>query len=338
MRALELTGFDGPASLRLGERPEPVPGAGEVRVRLKAMALNHLDLYITHGLPKRPLPAIPGADGAGIIDAIGEGVDRGRLGQEVIIYPVASCGECASCRAGEQVHCPEMGILGEHLDGTFQEAPVVPAASCHPRPQHVTWEEAAALPLSWLAAWRLLFTRGGLRAGDTLLVVGVGGGVASACLLLGKAHGLRVFVTSRDEAKQERARQLGADAAFSSVGFSKAVREASGGRGVRAVVDTNGQPTMEESLRSLEREGVLLTVGATASPRVELNLARMWFQHLSLVTSTMGNQTEFVSMLGDVTAHGLRPPVDRVFALVDGAAAFTYLESAAQFGKVVLRP
>lgn len=338
MRALELSGFDGPSSLRLAERPEPAPGPGEARVRLRAMSLNHLDVFISRGLPKRPLPAVLGADGAGVIDAVGDGVDAARLGEEVLIYPVITCGTCPACRAGQEIHCPDMAILGEHRDGTLQEAVVVPAANCHRRPSHLAWEGAAALPMTWLTAWRLLFTRGALRAGDALLIVGVGGGVAVAGLLLARARGLRVFVTSRDAAKRERAASLGAELALPSDGYSKAVRDATGGIGVRAVVDTVGPPTIEESLRSLAREGVLLTVGSTAGPKVEILLPRMFFRHLSLVTSTMGTHEEFRAMLRDVVEHQLRPVVDRVFTLDEAPAAFAHLESGAQFGKVVLVP
>jgi zinc-binding alcohol dehydrogenase/oxidoreductase len=307
-----------------------------VRVRFRNMALNHLDVFITRGLPKRPLPAILGSDGAGTVDAVGEGVDDVRLGDDVVLYPIVGCGRCSACQAGQDVHCPKMTILGEHTDGTFQEALSVPASICHPKPAHLAWEETAALPLAWLTAWRLLFTRGGLRAGDRVVLVGIGGGVATACLLLGKAHGLHIIVTSRDASKRERALQLGADAAFPSEGFSKAVQEATGGAGARAVVDTVGPATLDESMRSLGREGMILTVGATSGPKVEVLLPRMWFRHLALVTSTMGNHAEFRHMLDDVNTHKLHPPVDRVFPLADGDQAFAYLESGAQFGKVVL--
>jgi NADPH:quinone reductase-like Zn-dependent oxidoreductase len=336
VRALELVGFDGPTSLQLGERPEEPPSPHEVRVRLRNMALNHLDVFITRGLPKRPLPAILGSDGAGVVDAVGDSVENLHLGDEVVMYPIVTCGRCDACQAGQEVHCPKMAIIGEHTDGTFQEVLNVPAANCHPRPPHLGWEETAALPLSWLTAWRLLFTRGGLQAGDWLVVVGIGGGVATACLLLGKAHGLKVIVTSRDPEKRERALGLGADAALPSEGFSKAVQEATGGAGARAVVDTVGPATLDESLRSLGREGMILTAGATSGPRVDLLLPRMWFRHLSLITSTMGNHSEFRGMLEDVNTHQLRPPVDRVFPLEEGAAAFAHLESGQQFGKVVL--
>jgi NADPH:quinone reductase-like Zn-dependent oxidoreductase len=336
VRALELVGFDGPASLRLGERPEPQPGESEVRVRLRNMALNHLDVFITRGLPKRPLPAILGSDGAGVIDAIGEGVTHVAPGDEVVLYPIESDGTCPACLAGQEVHCPKMAILGEHVDGTLQDALVVPASLCHPKPAHLSFAETAALPLAWLTAWRLLFTRGKLEKGHWLVLVGIGGGVATAALLLGKAHGLHVIATSRDEHKRQRALELGADAAFPSEGFSKAVQEATGGAGARAVIDTVGPATFDESLRSLAREGMILTVGATSGPKLDLLLPRMWFRHLSLITSTMGNHSEFRSMLEDVNTYRLRPPVDRVFPLGDGADAFAHLESGEQFGKVVL--
>src|SRR5205823_11198178 len=173
VRALELTGFDGPSSLRLADRPLREPGPGEVRVRFHASALNHLDVFVTRGLPKRPLPAILGADGAGTVDAVGAGVARTRIGEEVVLYPVISCGSCEWCRRQEEVHCERFGILGEHVDGTFQEALVVPERNLYPRPRHLSWAEAASLPLSFVTAERLLFTRGRLVEGDALVVVGV---------------------------------------------------------------------------------------------------------------------------------------------------------------------
>ena len=338
MRALELIGFDGPASLRLADRPEPEPGVGQVRVRFRAMALNHLDVFITRGLPKRELPAVLGSDGAGLIDAVGPDATTVAVGDEVVLYPIVSCGHCPACVAGQEVHCPHMAILGEHTEGTLQEALVVPANNCHPRPAHLSWEQTAALPLAWLTAWRLLFTRGRLQAGDWLVVVGIGGGVATACLLLGKARGLQVIVTSREEAKRARALELGADVALPSERFSNGVQQATDGAGARAVIDTVGPATLDESFRSLAREGMVLTVGATSGPKAELLLPRLWFRHLSLITSTMGNHSEFRSMLDDVNTHQLHPPIDRVFPLADGAQAFAHLEAGEQFGKVVLTP
>ena len=344
MRALELFDFEGADSLRVADRPEPEPGPGQVRVRLRGMALNHLDVFITHGLPKRDLPAVLGSDGAGVVDALGPGVQGVNQGDEVVLYPIVTEGACPACQAGQEVHCPKMAILGEHTEGTLQEALVVPAANCHPKPAHLKWEETAALPLAWLTAWRLLFTRGRLQPRDWLVVVGIGGGVATACLLLGKAHGLRVIATSRDEAKRQRALVLGADLALPSEGFSKAVQQATAeqagpfGPGARAVVDTVGPATLDESFRSLAREGMVLTVGATSGPKTEMLLPRLWFRHLSLVTSTMGNHSEFRAMLDDVNRYQLRPPVDSVFSLTEGADAFRHLEAGEQFGKVVVVP
>jgi zinc-binding alcohol dehydrogenase/oxidoreductase len=170
------------------------------------------------------------------------------------------------------------------------------------------------------------------------VLVGIGGGVATACLLLGKARGLKVIATSRSEDKRKRALELGAEAALPSEGFSRGVPEITGGVGARAVVDTVGPATLDQSFRSLDHEGMVLTVGATSGPKAEITLPRLWFRHLSLITSTMGNHSEFRSMLGDVNQHQLRPPVDRVFPLDQGADAFRHLEAAEQFGKVVLRP
>jgi NADPH:quinone reductase-like Zn-dependent oxidoreductase len=177
-----------------------------------------------------------------------------------------------------------------------------------------------------------------LKAGDWLVLVGIGGGVATASLVLGKARGLRVIATSRDERKRQRALELGAEHALPSEGFSKAVQQATDGAGAHAVVDTVGPATLDESIRSLGREGMILTVGATSGPKTEITLPRLWFRHLSIVTSTMGNHSEFRAMLDDVNRFSLRPPVDRVFSLEHGADAFRHLEAAEQFGKVVLRP
>lgn len=320
----------------MAERPLVEPAAGEVRVRFRNMALNHLDVFVTRGLPKRPLPAILGSDGAGIVDAIGPEVENVRVGDEVVLYPIVSCGHCDACRAGQEVHCPEMAILGEHTDGTLQDTLVVPARICHPRPAHLSFEQTAALPLAWLTAYRLLFTRGDLQPGDWLVLVGIGGGVATAALLLARAHQVRVIATSRDETKRQRALELGAEVALPSESFGKAAQAATGGQGARAVIDTVGPATLDESFRALAREGMVLTVGATSGPKVELMLPRLWFKHQSLITSTMGNHSEFRSMLDDVNAYALVPPIDRVFPLEDGAAAFAHLESGEQFGKVVL--
>ena len=194
------------------------------------------------------------------------------------------------------------------------------------------------MPLAWLTAWRLLFTRGRLQSGDWLVIVGIGGGVATACLLLGKAHGLRVIATSRDEHKRERALELGADAALPSEGFSKSVQALTDGAGARAVVDTVGPATLDESVRSLGREGMLLTVGATSGPKVEILMPRLWFRHLSIVTSTMGNHGEFRSMLDDVNQFGLRPPWIASSASPRAAKPSPTWSPAHQFGKVVIAP
>ncbi|HYY89938.1 MAG TPA: alcohol dehydrogenase catalytic domain-containing protein, partial [Chloroflexota bacterium] len=245
MRALELRDYHGADALKVADRAEPRPGPGQVRIRFRAMALNHLDVFITHGLPKREkLPAVLGSDGAGVVDEVGADVTSVTTGDEVVLYPIVTDGTCAACQAGQEVHCPNMAILGEHTEGTLEEALVVPALICHPKPNHLSWEETAALPLSWLTAWRLLFTRGRLQPGDWLVLVGVGGGVATACLLLGRARGLHIIATSRDERKRQRALELGAELALPSEGYSKAVQQATGGAGARAVVDTVGPATL----------------------------------------------------------------------------------------------
>ncbi len=339
MKALYFEDHGGTDQLLYGDRPEPEPGAGEVRVRLRASALNHLDLFVLGGMPGVPigLPHIGGADGAGVVKAVGDSVDGVELGAEVVFDPGLSCGQCEYCRSGEQSLCVRFGVLGEHSDGTFAEAVVVAAASLAPRPAHLSWNEAAAFGLTYLTAWRMLMNRGRLRPGETVLIHGIGGGVSLACMQLAKLTGARTIVTSRSEEKLARAAELGADEVLpADAEVARGVRRLTGKRGVDIVVDSVGKATWMQSLKAAGKGGRIVTCGATsgANPAEEIRL--IFWNQLSILGSTMGSREDWRRLVAAVETHRMRPVIDRVLPLSEGRAAYERLERAEQFGKIVL--
>jgi NADPH:quinone reductase-like Zn-dependent oxidoreductase len=325
--------------LRLGDRPLPEPGPGQVRVRLHCAALNHLDLFVLRGMGggSPPLPHIGGADGAGVVEAVGVGVSGVAMGQEVVFDPGVSCGGCELCRRGEQSLCVRFGVLGEQTDGTVAEVVVVDAASLAPRPEHLTWEEAAAFGLTFLTAWRMLFTRGGLRPGESVLIHGIGSGVSLACLQLARLVGARALVTSRSPDKLRRALELGAEEAIpAGADLVREVRRLTDRRGVDVVVDSVGEATWLQSLKAAAKGGRILTCGATSGPNPAEEIRLIFWNQLSLLGSTMGSREDWRQLVAAVSAHRLRPVVDSVFALADGGAAYGRLQRGEQFGKIVL--
>ena len=317
-----------PGDYRWGEIATPVPEGDQVRVRVVASALNHMDLWVTRGLPKPSLPHVPGADVAGVIDALGSEVDGLAVGDEVVINPAVSCRRCPVCLAGESPLCPEFGILGEHRWGGHGEFVVVPAANVVARPSGRSWEECAAYPLCTLTAWRML-RRARLTAGETLLVVGIGGGVSSAGLVLGRWMGAQVAVTSRVEAKRDRALQLGAVAAFDSNDAFPV--------SAQVVFENVGAATWDRSLRALAPGGRLVTCGGTAGSKVEISLPRLFFKQHEIIGSTMGSYAEFGAVTS-LVASGLPVVVDEVFEGLDAfPAALERLAGGSQLGKVVIR-
>ncbi len=339
MKALYFEEHGATDRLRLGDRPRPEPGAGEVRVRLRAAALNHLDLFVLGGMPGIPvaLPHIGGADGAGTVEAVGTGADGMKVGDEVIFDPGLSCGACEQCLKGEQSLCVRYGILGEHADGTFAETVVVPAASLAARPEHLGWEEAAALPLTYLTAWRMLLNRGALCPGESVLIHGIGGGVSLACLQLAKMAGAHVIVTSRSADKLERALELGADEAVPSDDeVARQVRKLTGKRGVDVVVDSVGRATWMQSLKSAAKGGRIVTCGATSGPDPAEEVRLIFWNQLSIIGSTMGSREDWRRMVAAVRECRLRPVVDSVLPLGDGRQGYERMEAARQFGKIVL--
>ena len=339
MKALYFEQHGGIENLTYGDRPEPEPGPGEVRVKLKTAALNHLDLFVLGGIPGIPigLPHIGGADGAGVVDALGPGVADLEIGTEVVFDPGLSCGHCDYCRAGEQSLCVKFGVLGEHNDGTFAEKVVVAAQSVAARPEHLSWEESAAFGLTYLTAWRMLMTRGGLRSGETLLIHGIGGGVSLACLQLGKLAGCRVIATSRSPEKLARARDLGADDVVPADDqVARAVKGLTGKRGADVVVDSVGEATWMESLKAAAKGGRIVTCGATSGPNPKEEIRLIFWNQLSIIGSTMGSRDDWRRLMAAVMGYRLQPVVDVVVPLAEGGTAYRRLEDAEQFGKIVL--
>ena len=319
--------------MHIEERPFTEPADGMVAVDIKLAGLNHLDLWTVSGAQRIEPPRVLCADGAGVVAASAD--DRWRPGAEVVIYPVACDWTCAACAAGQQVFCAGFGIFGEHTDGTACGRLHVPAQNLLPKPASISWEETAAFPLTFLTAWRMLTTRAHLARGETLLVVGAGAGVAAAAIAIGKHLGARVFATSRSEAKRERARKLGAEQVFDSTGFSKPVKEASGG-GVDVVFEHVGPATLTDSLRSIRKGGRVVFCGSTSGPKAEVFMPGMFFNQADLLGSTMGTLPEFDQVLKAIDA-GMRPVVDSVFPLADVRSALEHLDRGEQFGKVLLK-
>jgi zinc-binding alcohol dehydrogenase/oxidoreductase len=317
-----------PGEYHLGEVERPAPGPGEVRVDVVASALNHLDLWLRQGMPKPGrIPMVPGCDGAGVIGAVGEGATRWAPGDEVVINPSLACGHCQECLADRSVSCAQWGIMGESRWGAHAASVIIGEANAVPKPVAVSWDEAAAYGLCGLTAYRML-RRARLSAGETLLLVGAGGGVAAAALSLGVHFGARVFVTSRQADKRARALSLGAVDAFAT-GEKIPVK-------ADVVVDSAGAPTWALSMGALRRGGRLVTCGGTGGGKVELNLPRLFFGQFEIIGSTMGTFREFDELTALVGA-GLPVVVDSTYGFDDYPEALARLESGAQFGKIVLR-
>jgi NADPH:quinone reductase-like Zn-dependent oxidoreductase len=322
----------GPAGVRVRERPKTEAAPGAVAVTIMAASINHLDLWLAHGAQRITPPRVIAADGAGVVQSSGD--VAWRPGDEVVLFPTLCCWECEWCRAGENVRCERFGVLGEHSDGAACERIHIDARNVFRKPAGLSWTEAAAFPLTFLTAWRMLTTRAQLRADETVLVVGAGAGVAVAAIVIAKHLGARVLATSRSEHKRRRALELGAEAAFDSADFSHAVRRATGD-GVDVVFEHVGPATLEESMRSLAMGGRIVTCGSTSGVKAEISMPRLFFRQAGLLGSTMGNAGEFEAVLRAIDG-GLRPVVDSIYPLSDVKGALTRLDAAEQFGKVVL--
>ena len=326
MRAVRIHEDGGPEVLVLEEAPDPEPGPGEVLVRLRASALNHLDVWIRKGLPSVPKPRILGADGSGVVEGLGDAVSGLQVGERVVINPGIEAG-------GGRIH-----VIGEHGDGTNAELIAVPATNVRAIPDGLSFEDAAAFPLVFETAYRMLVTRAGLREGEWVLAWGIGGGVSTAALAIGKALGARVLVTSSSDAKLERARELGADATVNhATGDVKAaVQEATDGHGIDVVIENVGEATWATSLQVAAPGGRITVCGATSGPNPPAALHRIWWKQLSVLGSTMGTGEDFAGAYELVTSGRALPVVDSVLPLEEIRAAHERLEAGEQLGKIVL--
>jgi NADPH:quinone reductase-like Zn-dependent oxidoreductase len=336
-----MTNYGGPEVLEVArDHPDPVPGPDQVVVRVHAAALNRLDLLVREGIPalKLTLPHILGADGAGHIAEVGSDVTDLEVGDRVVLNPGISCGQCEYCSKGEDSLCADYRIVGEHLPGTYAEKVVVPAKNALQIPTDMGFEPAAAAPLVFGTAWRMLIARANLRPGEDVLIHGAGSGLTTAAIQVAKLAGCTVLVTSSSDEKLQKAKALGADVLvnYKTTPWSKAVWELTGRRGVDVIVDHVGEATFKDSVRSLRKGGRLVVPGATTGPILELDARYLFWRQLSVLGSTMANRREFEDVMKLVFMGRLKPIVDRIFPLDQARAAHEYLGRAEQFGKVVL--
>jgi NADPH:quinone reductase-like Zn-dependent oxidoreductase len=341
MKALTLASVGGPEHLRVQELPEPeVKTSQEVLVRIHAVGLNRLDLWVAQGLAgvNYRLPHVVGSDGAGTVMEVGSSESGFRPGARVMINPTLSCGNCPFCLQGEESLCQHLRVLGEHLPGTAAQYVVVPAANLASVPASMPWPEAAAFSLATLTAWRMLTTRGRLLRGETVLIWGIGGGVAIAALQIARHLGAKTIVTSGSPAKLEMARRLGADALLDhgQVDVADEVRKLTEGRGVDAIVDSVGEQSWRGSLRSLKKGGRLIVCGATTGPTVSLDLRRLFWYQWSFLGSTLGSRREYAEVVRLAGEGKLWPVIDQVVPWDSALLAVERLARGEQIGKLVI--
>jgi NADPH:quinone reductase-like Zn-dependent oxidoreductase len=337
MKAVRFHQHGPPDVLRFEEAPDPVAKDGWAVVRVRACALNHLDLWERRGIERVriPLPHISGSDVAGEVVDSGDGPIA--AGTRVLLYPGLSCGVCVACREGRENLCPSFDVLGLLSDGGYAELVSVPVGNLVPIPAHITYIRAAAFPLTFLTAWHMLVTLARVRPGDDVLVLAGGSGVGQAAIPIARLHGARVFATSGPR-KMNATRELGAEEVFDHYGedFAQRVKACTAGRGVDIVVEHVGEATWDRSVRALARGGRLVTCGATTGGAASLDLRHLFARQLSLLGSYMGTKSELREAAVQFFGGRLAPSVDTVMPLADAAAAHRRLEAREQFGKIVL--
>jgi NADPH:quinone reductase-like Zn-dependent oxidoreductase len=341
MKAIVFYRHGEPEVLKYDEVPAPKCRANEVLVRVRACALNHLDLWVRRGLPNVPipLPHIPGSDVAGEIAEVGTEVTSVSVGQKVVLAPGVTCGKCAACIAGLDNQCRHFTNLGYMIDGGCAEFVRGPEVNCLPYPEKLKWEEAAAIPLVFQTAWHMLVSRANLQPGEDILILGAGSGVGSAAIQIAKFLGARVIVTASSDEKLLKAREWGADYLVNhkSQKIRDEVRRITNKRGVDVVFEHVGIATWDESFASLALNGRLVTCGATTGYDAKVDLRFLFSKQLSLLGSYMGTKSELGTVMKLVAAGRFKPVIDRIFPLEEATAAHAYLEAGSQFGKVVLR-
>jgi NADPH:quinone reductase-like Zn-dependent oxidoreductase len=338
--AVVLRTHGGPEVLARETIDLPDPGPREVRVRVRAVALNHMDIWVRRGLPKLKLayPHRLGCDIAGEVDALGPGARGVKVGDRVLVSPGVSDGVCDRCLSGQDNLCRQYGILGEHLSGGYSQHVVVPDANMLPYPGELPFEQAAAIPLVFLTAWQMVVLKARVQPGQTVLVQAAGSGVSSAAIQIAKLFGARVLATTSTDAKADRARALGADEVinYATQDFVAEVKARTGKRGVDVVIDHVGGDVLAKSVLATASGGRIVTCGATAGFEPKIDLRHVFFRQIEILGSTMGSKGTLFTVLDHVRAGRLKPVVDRVMPLWDAAAAHRVLEAREAFGKVVL--
>ena len=342
MKAVSFHTHGGPEVLRAEDVPDPTVSPDEVLIEVRAASINHLDIFVRRGLPGVviPLPHIPGADAAGIIREVGLQVDGLEPGQRVTINPGINCGRCEFCSAGFASQCLRYRIVGEHVQGSYAELIKVPSHNVLPIPDAMGFEEAAAAPLVFLTAWSMMITKGRIKPGEDVLILGAGGGVGTAAVQIAKMVGCRVYATVGSAQKLEKAKNLGADVVISHKDeeFDRVIRDQTNKRGVDVVVDYIGADTWVRSLRAARRGGRILTCGATTGPTPKTDLRYIFFRQLQIIGSTMGSPQDFAEVMRCVFRGQLKPVVDRVLPLTEAGQAHELIEARQVFGKLVLVP
>jgi NADPH:quinone reductase-like Zn-dependent oxidoreductase len=341
MKAIVFHQHGPPDVLKYIDVPDPVLRPNDVLVRVKACALNHLDLWVRRGLPNVPipLPHIPGSDVSGEIAQIGSDVTTVLVGQKVVLAPGVTCGKCAACISGHDNRCRHFTNLGYMIDGGCAEFVCVPEVNCVPCPESLSFEEAACIPLVFQTAWHMLVARAELQPGEDVLILGAGSGVGSAAIQVAKFFGARVIATAGRDEKLQKAKQLGADHLINhqTQKIRDEVRRITNKRGVDVVFEHVGTSTWDDSIASLAPSGRLVTCGATTGFDAKLDLRFLFGRQLSLLGSYMGTKSELHTVMKLVASRRLKPVLDRIVPLSEAAAAHVYLESRSQFGKVVLK-
>jgi NADPH:quinone reductase-like Zn-dependent oxidoreductase len=341
MKAVRIHEFGGPEVLRYEEdAPDPILRKDQVLVRVKACAMNHLDIWVRKGLPGVKLPHILGSDVSGEIVEVGEYVTGFKSGQRVLLAPMHFCNHCAKCTGGLQNQCAAFTVRGNGVDGGDCELVAVPAVSVIPIPDTLDFNQAASVPLVFLTAWHMLVGRAGIRPGQTVLILGASSGVGIAAIQIAKMFHARVITTAGDENKLERGRALGADFGINhyTQKISEEVKKITNREGVDIVVEHVGAATWEESVKSLKSGGTLVTCGATTGVAAAIDLRFLYSRQLSILGSYMGTMGELYEVLRHVFAGRLKPVVDRTFPLKEARAAHEHMEKSQMFGKIVLNP
>jgi NADPH:quinone reductase-like Zn-dependent oxidoreductase len=340
MKAIRFHQHGGPEVLKFEDVPDPILRKDQVLVRVKSVALNHLDLFVRQGVPGVPLPQIPGSDISGDVVEVGEYITDIKVGTRVLLVPMYFCGVCDKCTAGQQNFCPKFSVLGYRVPGGDAELFAAPRANVIPIPDSMSYDEAAAVPLVFLTAWHMLVGRAQIRPGQTILVLGAGSGVGTAAIQIAKLWGCTVITTAGSDAKLEKARQLGADFTIDHYKqkISEEVKKITAKQGVDVVFEHVGKATWAESMRAIKLGGTIVTCGATTGFDVEVNLGALFSRQSSFLGSFMGNMSDFHEVMKHIFAGRLKPVVDRTFPLNEAAAAHEYLDKSSMFGKVILKP